>query len=91
MKINSELGYEPVTYSELTDDEEFWAGCKSCVNYDILMSKDRKNCMCTAMLYEPKQDTNQQEVVGEISDTNEAANLFTKINNSKFISWLRKK
>ena len=91
MKINSELGYEPVTYSELTDDEEFWAGCKSCVNYDILMSKDRKNCMCTAMLYEPKQDTNQQEVVGEISDINEEANLFMKINNSKFISWLRKK
>ena len=55
MKINSELGYEPVTYSELTDDEEFWAGCKSCVNYEILMSKDRKNCMCTAMLYEPKK------------------------------------
>src|SRR5882724_10447716 len=54
MKINSELGYEPVTYSELTDDEEFWAGCKSCVNYDILMSKDKKNCMCTAMLYDPK-------------------------------------
>ncbi len=54
MKINSDLGYEPVTYSELTQDEEFWAGCKSCVNYDILMSKDRKNCMCTAMLYDPK-------------------------------------
>lgn len=54
MKINSELGYEPVTYSELTDDEDFWAGCKSCVNYDILMGKDRKNCMCTAMLYDPK-------------------------------------
>ncbi|MFM7671553.1 MAG: N-acetyltransferase family protein [Bacteroidota bacterium] len=53
MKINSELGYEPVTYSELTQDEAFWAGCKSCVNYDILMSKDRKNCMCTAMLYDP--------------------------------------
>ena len=55
MKINSELGYEPVTYSELTDDEEFWAGCKSCVNYEILKSKDRKNCMCTAMLYQPKK------------------------------------
>ncbi|MBS1511269.1 MAG: GNAT family N-acetyltransferase [Bacteroidetes bacterium] len=53
MKINSELGYEPVTYSELTQDEKFWAGCKSCVNYEILMSKDRKNCMCTAMLYDP--------------------------------------
>ena len=54
MKINSELGYEPVTYSELTQDEDFWAGCKSCVNYEILMSKERKNCMCTAMLFDPK-------------------------------------
>ena len=54
MKINSELGYEPVTCSELTQDEAFWSGCKSCVNYDILMSKERKNCMCTAMLYDPK-------------------------------------
>jgi len=53
MKINSELGYEPVTYSELTQDEEFWKGCQSCVNYDILISKQRKNCMCTAMLWDP--------------------------------------
>lgn len=53
MKINSDLGYEPVTYSELTQDEQFWDGCKSCVNYDILMSKERKNCMCTAMLWDP--------------------------------------
>jgi len=61
MKINSELGYEPVTYSELTQDEEFWSGCKSCVNYDILMSKDRKNCMCTAMLYDPKDHYKPEE------------------------------
>ncbi|XZF14750.1 GNAT family N-acetyltransferase [Chitinophagaceae bacterium MMS25-I14] len=53
MKINSDLGYEPVTYSELTQDDAFWAGCKSCVNYDILMSKERKNCLCTAMLFDP--------------------------------------
>ena len=53
MKINSDLGYEPVTYSELTNDEEFWKGCQSCVNYDILVSKERKNCMCTAMLFDP--------------------------------------
>src|SRR5690606_13673564 len=53
MKINSDLGYEPVTYSELTQDEEFWKGCQSCVNFDILVSKDRKNCMCTAMLWDP--------------------------------------
>ncbi len=56
MKINSELGYEPVTYSELSQDEAFWKGCTSCVNYDILMSKNRKNCLCTAMLYEPKPE-----------------------------------
>ena len=54
MKINSDLGYEPVTYSELTQDEAFWKGCRSCVNHEILMSKDRKNCLCTAMLYDPK-------------------------------------
>ncbi|MDZ4665191.1 MAG: GNAT family N-acetyltransferase [Bacteroidota bacterium] len=55
MKINSELGYEPVTYSELTQDEAFWKGCQSCVNHEILISKDRKNCLCTAMLYDPKE------------------------------------
>lgn len=61
MKINSELGYEPVTYSELTDDDAFWAGCKSCVNYEILMSKERKNCMCTAMLYDPQDHYKPEE------------------------------
>ncbi len=61
MKINSDLGYEPVTYSELTQDEAFWAGCKSCVNYDILVSKDRKNCMCTAMLFDPKDHYEPKE------------------------------
>lgn len=61
MKINSELGYEPVTYSELSQDEAFWAGCKSCVNFEILMSKERKNCMCTAMLYDPKDHYEPQE------------------------------
>ncbi|MDE1192157.1 MAG: GNAT family N-acetyltransferase [Arachidicoccus sp.] len=61
MKINSDLGYEPVTYSELTQDETFWAGCKSCVNYDILMSKNRKNCMCTAMLFDPKDHYKPEE------------------------------
>ncbi len=61
MKINSDLGYEPVTYSELTQDEAFWQGCKSCVNYDILMSKGRKNCLCTAMLYDPKDHYEPEE------------------------------
>lgn len=54
MKINSNLGYKPVIYSELTQDEQFWNGCKNCVNYDILMMKERKNCLCTAMLFVPE-------------------------------------
>ncbi len=54
MNINSGLGYKPVIYSELTHDENFWNGCKSCVNYEILISKEKKNCLCTAMLYRPK-------------------------------------
>jgi hypothetical protein len=61
MKINSELGYEPVTYSELTQDEEFWKGCRSCVNYDILTMKERKNCMCTAMLFDPVEKAKDEE------------------------------
>lgn len=61
MKINSDLGYEPVTYSELTQDEEFWKGCRSCVNYDILTMKERKNCLCTAMLYDPAEKEKEAE------------------------------
>ncbi len=53
MKINHELGYKPVTFSELTEDEQFWNGCKSCVNYDILERMERTKCLCTGMLYDP--------------------------------------
>lgn len=60
MKINSDLGYEPVTYSELTDDDDFWKGCQSCVNFQILQSKERKNCLCTAMLYDPMDKEKEQ-------------------------------
>ncbi|MEM9324804.1 MAG: GNAT family N-acetyltransferase [Bacteroidota bacterium] len=55
MKINSALGYRPVTFSELTDDEKFWQGCQSCVNYEILESKNFKNCLCTGMLFDPEE------------------------------------
>lgn len=53
MKINHELGYRPVTYSELTTDDQFWNGCKGCVNYDILTRMNRTKCLCTGMLYDP--------------------------------------
>ena len=53
MKINTELGYVPVPFSELTDDEAFWRGCQGCVNHDVLMRTERRYCICTAMLYDP--------------------------------------
>ena len=55
MKMNTELGYVPVTFADLTDDDAFWRGCRGCVNYDILQRTDRKYCICTAMLYDPKK------------------------------------
>lgn len=61
MKINYELGYRPVTYAELTDDESFWKGCQSCVNYDILQRQNRRFCMCTAMLYDPKEHEKKEK------------------------------
>lgn len=53
MKINTELGYVPVPFSELTDDEAFWKGCQGCINHDVLDRTDRRYCICTAMLYDP--------------------------------------
>ena len=91
MKINSELGYEPVTYSELTQDEAFWAGCKSCVNYDILMSKERKNCMCTAMLYDPKDHFEPQETADNFKQHSKLYERFMKIKQSRLLQWLRGK
>lgn len=70
MKINNELGYRPVTYSELTDDEQFWKGCESCVNYPILSSKGRKNCLCTAMLFDPATDRPKVEKPGFLEKIN---------------------
>jgi hypothetical protein len=91
MKINSELGYEPVTYSELTQDEAFWAGCKSCVNYDILMSKERKNCMCTAMLYDPKDHFEPQETADDFRQHSRLYERFMKIKQSKLMQWFLRK
>lgn len=91
MKINSELGYEPVTYSELTQDEAFWAGCKSCVNYDILMSKERKNCMCTAMLYDPKDHYEPQETKEFFEQKKSVLERLMRIKQWKFLQGLFKK
>ncbi len=91
MKINSDLGYEPVTYSELTDDEEFWAGCKSCINYEILMSKDRKNCFCTAMLYDPADHSEPEETSTEFKKKSKLYERFMKVKQHKLLRVFRKK
>ena len=62
MKINTDLGYEPVTFSELTSSEDFWKGCKSCKNYGILMENERKMCLCTGMLYDTPEKLVQVQV-----------------------------
>jgi GNAT superfamily N-acetyltransferase len=65
MKINSELGYKPVTFSELTQDETFWDGCQSCPNFDILQRCGRKMCLCTGMLAPSKLE--ELEAVQSVS------------------------
>ena len=91
MKINSDLGYEPVTYSELTQDESFWAGCKSCVNYDILMSKERKNCMCTAMLYDPKDHFEPEETKEDFKKNSKIYERFMEVKQSRFLKILKRR
>ena len=63
MKMNYELGYKPVTFSELTTDPEFWKGCQTCKNFDILTRTEQKMCLCTGMLYDP--ETKAKEVQKE--------------------------
>ena len=65
MKINSDLGYKPVTFSELTSDDSFWNGCSSCVNFDILTRTERKICLCTGMLYDPSNSNEQGDTKSE--------------------------
>lgn len=73
MKINYELGYQPVTFSELTDDESFWKGCQGCKNYDILTRTERKMCLCTGMLYDPEKRKENKKMEKPISKFNDKA------------------
>jgi GNAT superfamily N-acetyltransferase len=55
MKMNTQLGYHPVTFADLTDDESFWHGCEGCINRDVLHRTNRRYCICTAMLFDPEE------------------------------------
>ncbi len=61
MKMNTELGYVPVTFADLTDDEAFWRGCEGCINHDVLERTGRKYCICTAMMWDPKAPQHQHK------------------------------
>lgn len=89
MKINSDLGYEPVTYDELTKDEAFWAGCKSCVNFEILQMKNRKNCLCTAMLYDPKDHYEPEETKEEFEKKSKIYERFLQLKKHRFLKRMK--
>lgn len=73
MKINSDLGYRPVTFSQLTDDDQFWKGCETCPYYDILVRTKRDDCLCTAMIKDPVGKKNV--------DGHKAASLQVNVNH----------
>lgn len=85
LKINYELGYRPVTFSELTTDDAFWNGCKSCPNHDILKRNNRTNCLCTGMLFDDKSKAKEKKQKGAI------AKRFQRLTNFKNKRKLNKK
>jgi len=85
MKMNSELGYKPVTFSELTDDQSFWDGCQTCKNYDVLQRTEQKMCLCTGMLYDPSQQRTP-----ETGNHNYDKKVWTRLKNIKQSMFLKK-
>lgn len=83
MKINYELGYKPVTFSELTDDPEFWKGCQTCKNFDVLTRTDQKMCLCTGMLYDPATKPKEDKKVN--------SRAFKRLKSIKESLFLKKK
>jgi len=81
LKINYELGYQPVTFSELTTDEAFWDGCKTCKNFDVLTRTERKMCLCTGMLFDPKH----KKVVKEHKYNSKVLSRLKKIKQALFL------
>ena len=85
MKLNSDLGYRPVTFSELTDDQTFWDGCQTCQNYDVLTRTNRKMCLCTGMLFDPNKKKDKQEDKRKIKEK-----VFKRLKRIKQALYLKK-
>lgn len=77
MKLNTALGYLPVTFADLTHDEDFWKGCQGCVNYDVLQRTGRRYCICTGMLFDPHQKMCTDAAKRELKS--EKKNLISRI------------
>ena len=82
MKMNSYLGYKPVTFSELTDDKDFWNGCQTCKNFDVLTRTNKKMCLCTGMLYEPNKEATEPKLIKK--------KTFTRLKSIKEALFLKK-
>ena len=67
-KMNTQLGYVPVSFNQLTDDDAFWRGCEGCCNHDILVAKNRKFCICTGMLYDPEKHVGEPTPISVFQD-----------------------
>ncbi|HNX79302.1 MAG TPA: GNAT family N-acetyltransferase [Prolixibacteraceae bacterium] len=89
MKINHSLGYRPVTYSELTNDDAFWKGCEGCVNYDILTRMNRSKCLCTGMLYDPAWESEKNGNGSEIKKRS-LLDYMRKLNPKNALDLLKK-
>ena len=68
MKMNTALGYVPVSFNQLTDDEAFWRGCLGCCNHNILEEKERRFCICTGTAWEPDKHHGERATLEEIED-----------------------
>ncbi|AXT21088.1 GNAT family N-acetyltransferase [Flavobacteriaceae bacterium AU392] len=82
MKMNSDLGYKPVTFSELTTDQSFWKGCQTCKNYDVLQRTEQSMCLCTGMLYDPNSKEKPSKEIKE--------KAFTRLKSMKQALLLKK-
>lgn len=85
MKMNSDLGYKPVTFSELTDDQSFWKGCQTCKNFDVLTRTEQKMCLCTGMLYDPSKKKESKK-----EEHNYDKKVWTRLKNIKQSMFLKK-
>ena len=87
MKMNTGLGFKPVTFSELTDDTEFWDGCKGCKNFDILVRNERKMCLCTGLLFDPTQVKMKNKITPALASVSKSVfiNPIKKINSKILI------